>query len=203
MLTASVAGVALIAVGSRSWVVLRASSRVVRVSKVGDRPGRAPTPAPVAAVLGAGLRADGSPTGLLARRVDAGVALYRAGLVERLVMSGAVQGQLDQPAAMARYAISQGVPADDIDLDPDGVNTAATCRQLVARLSAGGRTTMPVAMLVTQEFHIHRAVYLARKAGIDVIGYASSDAEIRALPLAIARVREVPAAVKAIFVDRF
>ena len=66
--------------------------------------------ADIAAVLGAGLRADGTPTNLLARRVDAGVDLYQRGAVTSLVMSGADDANGDQPGAMARRALDLGVP---------------------------------------------------------------------------------------------
>lgn len=168
----------------------------------GDRitsdPGR--VRARVAAVLGAGLRPDGSPTALLASRVEGGVELYRRGAVELLVMSGydgSGNDRANQPEAMARLARSLGVPADRIQLDPTGVDTAATCRRL--RLDYG---TEPVA-LVTQEFHAARTAYLAVKAGLDAIVFATPDAQVRRKALVKARIREVPASVKAILLDRF
>ncbi len=105
----------------------------------------------------------------------------------------------DQPAAMAALARSLGVADEHLVLDRLGVDTAATCHQLRVRADLAGGA--PV-VLVTQEFHIHRAVYLARKAGLAATGYATPDAEVRPAALAKARSREIPAAVKAVFLDR-
>ncbi len=184
-----------LAVACRAWVVRRAVPHVTTSLPPPAQPGPA-----VGVVLGAGLRADGTPTALLAQRVAGAVGLHHAGVVGQLVMSGATEGDgRDQPAAMAALARSLGVADEHLALDRRGVDTAATCRGLKARpdVAAGA----PV-ILVTQEFHIHRAVYLARKAGLAASGYATPDAEVRPAALAKARSREIPAAVKAVFLDR-
>ena len=165
----------------------RARRRIV--SEPADARGR------LAVVLGAGLRPDGTPTGVLARRVEAAVDLYRTGLVDRVVMSGAVDGNGDQPRAMAIYAQVRGIPLEIIELDEDGVDTAGTCRTL-ARL----HHDVPV-VLVTQRFHARRTAYLAAKAGLDATVLATPDCDIRRLALIRARAREVPAAVKAVWLD--
>lgn len=183
-----------LAAACRTWVVRRARPHVTT-----SLPPAGAVPA-VGVVLGAGLRPDGTPTALLAHRVRGAVRLYHAGVVGRLVMSGDTEGDgRDQPAAMAALARSLGVADEHLELDRRGVDTAATCRELKAwpDVAAGA----PV-VLVTQEFHIHRAVYLARKAGLAASGYATPDAEVRPAALARARSREIPAAVKAVFLDR-
>ncbi len=153
--------------------------------------------AEVGVVLGAGLRADGSPTNLLARRVDAGVDLYERGAVSLLVMSGADDRNGDQPGAMGRRAIELGVPADRVVLDRAGVDTAATCRRVAA-----DHPDRP-AVLVTQAFHADRTAYLAAKAGLDAVVLAVPDADVRPAARHKARIREVPASIKALFIDRF
>lgn len=190
----AVLGAVGLAAACRSWVVRRSAAHVTT-----SLPPAGAVPA-VGVVLGAGLRADGTPTALLAQRVAGAVQLHHAGVVGRLVMSGATEGDgRDQPAAMARLARSLGVADEHLVLDRRGVDTAATCRELKAwpDVAAGA----PV-VLVTQEFHIHRAVYLARKAGLAASGYATPDADVRPAALAKARSREIPAAVKAVFLDR-
>ena len=182
--------VGIVVLVARWLVVRRGTPHVVDVGALSG-------PFAVAAVLGAGVLADGTPTPLLARRIDAAVDLYRIGAVKRLLMSGAAVDQFDQPAAMARYARLLGVPGDAIDLDRTGVDTAATCRTLVAQYGAE-----PV-LLVTQAFHAPRTAYLARKAGLDAKVLATSDLDVRARSLSRARLRERPAAVKAMVVDRF
>jgi len=185
---------AALAGACRAWVVRRAAAHVTT-----SLPPAGAAPA-VGVVLGAGLRPDGTPTALLAQRVAGAVELHHAGVVGPLVMSGDTESDgRDQPAAMAALARSLGVADEHLVLDRRGVDTAATCRELKARpeVAAGA----PV-VLVTQEFHIHRAVYLARKAGLAASGYATPDAEVRPAALAKARSREIPAAVKAVFLDR-
>lgn len=183
-----------VAAACRAWVVRRAAAHVTTAL---PPPGAVPA---VGVVLGAGLRADGTPTALLAQRVAGAVELHHAGVVGRLVMSGDTETDgRDQPAAMAALARSLGVADEHLVLDRRGVDTAATCRELKAwpDLAAGA----PL-VLVTQEFHIHRAVYLARKAGLSATGYATPDATVRPAALARARSREIPAAVKAVLLDR-
>lgn len=182
------AGVTASVIG-RVFIVRRTADRVVLDPGTID--------ADVAAVLGAGLRPDGSPTALLRQRVDAGADLYLRGAVGRLVMSGDANERGHQPDAMAAVAIKAGVPSDRIDLDADGVDTAATCRGLLQNYP-GARV-----VLVTQEFHANRTAYLAAKAGLDAVVLGAPDVEVRPKALAKARVREVPASIKAIFVDRF
>jgi vancomycin permeability regulator SanA len=174
--------------GCRSLVARRAAGHVVTDPALAT--GR------VAIVLGAGLRPDGSPAGVLARRVEAAVGLLTRGRVERLVMSGDDDANGDQPAAMARYASGLGAPADRVELDRSGYDTAATCRAAAAAHGDG-----PV-VLVTQQFHAPRTAYLARKAGRDAVVLATPDGEILPGPLARARSRVVPAAVKAVLLDR-
>src|SRR5690349_14313539 len=72
----------------------------------------------VAIIFGAGLRRDGSPTPILRDRVETGAALYHQGKVEKLLMSGDNSVEFyNEPEAMRQYALSLGVPADDIVLD--------------------------------------------------------------------------------------
>jgi vancomycin permeability regulator SanA len=149
----------------------------------------------MAVVLGAGLRPDGTPTGVLARRVEAAAELYLAGLVTRVVMSGAADTNGDQPRAMSLYAQVRGVPVDAIELDRGGVDTAGTCRT-IARL----HRHRPV-VLITQQFHARRTAYLARKAGLNAVVLATADSNVRPVALARARAREIPAAVKAVWFD--
>ncbi|MGI9616272.1 MAG: SanA/YdcF family protein [Acidimicrobiales bacterium] len=153
--------------------------------------------ADLAAVLGAGVRPDGSATRLLARRVDAAVDLYERGLVGSIVMSGADSASGDEPGAMEQRALELGVPVERITLDRTGVNTAATCRGLAIDYPEASIA------LVTQAFHAGRTSYLAAKAGLDAVVFATPDADVRPLPRAKATVRELPASIKALFVDRF
>ena len=151
----------------------------------------------LAVILGAGVRPDGTPTTLLARRVEAGVALFEQGRVASLVMSGADVGGGDEPAAMAQRARELGVPADRVAVDHTGVDTAATCHRLAINHQEAS------IVLVTQQFHARRTAYLAAKAGLEAVVLATPDADVRLVPRYKARAREFPASIKALVVDRF
>lgn len=153
--------------------------------------------ADLAAVLGAGVRPDGTATTLLARRVDAAVDLYERGLVGSIVMSGADAAGGDEPQAMERRALELGVPVERITLDRTGVDTAATCRRLAIDYPEAS------VVLVTQAFHADRTSYLAAKAGLDAVVLATPDSDVLPVPRSKAKVRELPASIKALVVDRF
>lgn len=121
--------------------------------------------APVAIVFGAGVWANGEPSLMLADRIDAAVELYRRGKVRRLLMTGD-NGQADynEVEVMRRYAIARGVPPDRINLDHAGFRTYDSCYR--ARAIFG----VTRAILVTQRYHLPRALYLANAFGIDAVG---------------------------------
>jgi len=148
-------------------------------------PEQAPAEA-VAVVFGAGLRRDGTPTAVLADRVDTAVALYRLGKVERLLMSGSSRPGYDEPAAMASRARSMGVPQEAILTDPLGFRTYATCAR--AR-QAGIRT----ALLVSQRFHLPRALALCQSMGLQAFGVPADRSVYSARARRFWALREVPA----------
>lgn len=170
------------------WAERAAADRVVHdVSAVPTRP--------VALVLGAGLEPDGTPSAMLAARVDAAVALYRRGTVGHLLMSGDnSRPSYDEPTAMRRRALDAGVPAEAITLDFAGFSTFDSCAR--ARAVFGVRA----AVVVTQQFHVTRAVALCRAEGIDTIGLALATSQWDATDVRLLDARDRVATVKA-FVD--
>ena len=123
--------------------------------------------ADTAIVFGAGLTPDGRPTALLADRVHAAVQLYEAGTVRRLLLSG--DGESighDEPAAMAAQAEAEGVPAAAVTKDPGGVRTYDSCAR--AHDLFGVRS----AVVVSQSYHLPRAIYTCRSLGISTSGYS-------------------------------
>ena len=131
-----------------------------RVHSVGDA-----TASPVAIVFGAGLWGDGTPTPVLRDRVATAVDLYLAGKVGKLLMSGDNRvHDYNEPGAMRDYAISLGVPAEDIVLDYAGWRTYDTCYR--ARDNFGVQN----AILVTQGFHLPRAIYTCNNLGVSASG---------------------------------
>ncbi len=125
------------------------------------------SPAPVALVFGAGL-AHGVPSPLLAERLDTAVELYRMGKVEKILLSGddSLRSH-DETKAMLRYAQKQGLPKNAITRDFAGLSTYDSCFR--ARAVFGVRR----AILVTQGFHLPRALFIANSLGIDADGVAA------------------------------
>ena len=118
------------------------------------------TPKQVAIVFGAGLRWDGSPSAVLRDRVTSAIELYQSGAVQKLLMSG----NAPQPASMRDFAIQMGVPAEDILIDDGGLRTYDTCHR--AREVFG----LSEAVLVTQLFHLPRAIYTCNALEVSAQG---------------------------------
>jgi vancomycin permeability regulator SanA len=127
-------------------------------------------PAPVAIVFGAGVRPDGRLSRMLADRVRGGVELYQAGRVTKLLMTGDnSRVDYDEVTAMKRYAVELGVPAEDVALDYAGFSTYESCYR--ARPIFG----VTAAVLVTQRYHLPRAVYTCRQLGVAAVGLGTPD----------------------------
>lgn len=127
--------------------------------------------APVALVLGAGLNRDGTPGVVLRDRVETAVDLYFSGTVEKLLMSGDNSSQFyNEPGAMLDYALSLGVPEQDIVLDYAGRRTYDSCYRAQAIFG------VEQLIVVTQAFHLPRAIFLCSAFDIDVSGVAADDA---------------------------
>lgn len=146
-------------------------------------------PAPVAIVLGAGLRADGTPSQYLEARLDDAATLYRTDKVQAILVTGDHgQVEYDEVAAMTDWLVGQGIPAEKVVADHAGFDTYDSCQR--ARRVFG----VERAIVVTQGFHVARAVFLCRRAGIAADGVAA--ATEGGSPW-MNHLREIPATVKA------
>jgi vancomycin permeability regulator SanA len=141
--------------------------------------GSVPT-APVALVFGAGLASNQSPSPLLAERIDTAISLYRAGKVRKLLVSGDNSDRShDETRAMRRYAMSHGVPTQDVIGDYAGLSTYDSCFRARAIFGVARAT------LVTQRFHLARALFIANALGIDAFGVAADEATSKRSPYAL------------------
>ncbi len=175
----------LILLLGRVWVMWRAAPFITS-------PSEAPT-RQVAIVFGAGLWRDGSPTPVLRDRVATAADLYFQGKAQKLLFSGDNRFiNYNEPEAMRRYALSLGVPDDAIVLDYAGRRTYDTCYR--ARAIFG----VEQALVVTQRFHLARAVYTCRALGIDAIGVPADRRRYRTLPYIYWNAREVLASARAL-----
>jgi len=154
-------------------------------------PGAVPR-TPVALVLGAGIQ-DGRPTTLLARRLELAADLYRRGKVRVLLVSGDNRTRgYDEPTAMRDHLVALGVPERRIVRDFAGLDTWASCVR-AKRIFGVERVTV-----VTQGFHLPRAVALCRAAGLDAWGVGDDSMAARPGPTAFGYTREPLAMLKAV-----
>ena len=122
----------------------------------------------VAIVFGAGIWPDGRLSDVLADRVDTAMQLYKQGSVEKLLFTGD-NSTLDynEPQHMHDYAVAQGMPQEDIVLDYAGRRTYDSCYR------ARHIFQVDSAVLVTQAYHLDRALFIAHNLGIDAVGVAA------------------------------
>jgi SanA protein len=148
-------------------------------------------PQSVAIVFGAGLRRNGQPTAMLTDRIKTAVALYEGGKVSLLLMSGHAEGGYDEPGAMRDLALRLGVPEQAILLDRGGSRTYETCWR--AKQLYG----IDRAILITQAFHLPRALLIAEGLQIDAAGVAADLRTYRSIFLS--QLREIPATIVALW----
>jgi SanA protein len=148
----------------------------------------------VAIVFGAGLWRDGKPTPVLQDRVAAAAGLYFSGKVEKLLMSGDNSTIYhNEPGAMHDYAVDLGVPEEDIVLDYAGRRTYDTCYRAKAIFG------IQEAILVTQSFHLPRALYLCNHMGLPAVGVTADLRVYRRASLLYWNLRELPATLTALW----
>ena len=170
---------------SRTITGLQAISRLYDVQNAPQKP--------VAIVFGAGLTRDGRPTSVLRDRVEAAAELYFAGKVEKILMSGDNRfSNYNEPGAMRAYALSLGVPDQAIVLDYAGRRSYDTCYRAKAIFG------VQQALLVTQNFHLPRALYLCNALGIQADGVSADLHPYRRSAQFIWNLRELPASLTAI-----
>ena len=139
----------------------------------------------IAIVFGAGLTRGGYPTAVLRDRVETAAQLYFAGKVQKLLMSGDNRSDnYNEPGAMSQYALSLGIPADAIVLDYAGRRTYDTCYRAKAIFGLNS------ALLVTQQFHLPRALFLCNALGIQALGVEANNLHYFPLLLLIWNIRE-------------
>ena len=140
-------------------------------------------------VLGAGVRADGTPSHMLEDRLRGAVALYEAGVSDVLLLSGDNSGEdYDEVSAMVRYCLEHGVPENAIVRDDIGFSTSESVYNTVRTLGYSD------ILVVTQEYHLYRAMYMIKRMGADADGFST---DYRAYSMQIKRdVREYVARCK-------
>lgn len=121
-------------------------------------------------VLGCGIKKDGEPTRMLKDRLDQGIALYQAGAAPKLLMSGDHgRVQYDEVNKMKEYAVERGVPSEDVFMDHAGFSTYESMYR--------AREVFQVEkmIVVTQKYHLYRAVYDAGQMGMETVGVPAKE----------------------------
>jgi SanA protein len=185
VLIVSIVG-ALILGLSRVFTAIRAISRLYSVQNAPQKP--------IAIVFGAGLTRAGRPTTVLRDRVEVAAQLYFTGKVEKILMSGDNRFKdYNEPGAMRAFALELGVPEHAIVLDYAGQRTYDTCYR--AKEIFG----VQEALLVTQNFHLPRALYLCNALGIQAYGVSADLHPYRRSIRLIWNLRELPASLAALW----
>ncbi len=170
----------------RLAVVISASDHIVEAEFA--------QPTPIVIVPGAGLTRRGTPSTALRDRLDEAIRLYQAGKVQKMLLSGDnSEITYNEPGAMREYALSQGIPDDDIVLDYAGRRTYDTCYRAKAIFG------LDQAIIVTQQYHLSRAVFLCDKLGLSIEGVAAQQSNYLPERYAFWRFREVFATVAAVW----
>lgn len=119
-------------------------------------------------VLGCFVKDDGRPSDMLFDRLTRGVELYDMGAAPKLLMSGDHgREEYDEVAAMKQFAIDEGVPSEDVFMDHAGFSTYESIYRAKEIFQADK------ILIVTQEYHLYRALYIANQLGVEAYGVSS------------------------------
>lgn len=122
-------------------------------------------------ILGAGIWGD-KPSHMLEDRLNQGISLYKNGVASKIIMSGDHgQEEYDEVNIMKQYAIEKGVPSSDIFMDHAGFSSYDSLYR------AKEIFKVKKIIVVTQEYHLYRSLYIANKLGIDTYGVPSNPRE--------------------------
>ena len=124
-----------------------------------------------AIILGAGIWGD-KPSPMLEDRLLEGIKLYKDGVVDKILATGDHgQNGYDEVSVMKKYIMEQGVPSEDIFMDHAGFSTYESMYRAKAVFDVEN------AIVVTQEYHLYRAIYIANQLGLNVLGVPSDPRE--------------------------
>ncbi len=139
-------------------------------------------------VFGAGVKDNGQPSDMLYDRVYTATLVYKSGACKKILMSGDRTGDYNEPDVMKELAVSLGVSEEDILVDYEGYSTGETVQR------AAENFDIKKAILVTQKYHLGRALYISRRIGIEAVAVS---ADVRTYQNQIVReAREVLARTK-------
>lgn len=163
----------LVALGSVALLVVDGAISAAASDRIGESPENLRA-ADVALVLGTGPTTAGRPNGFFEARMDAAAALFREGVVRGLLVSGDnSRADYDEPSAMRDALVARGVPREFITCDYAGFSTLDSVRR------AGPVFGQARVIIVSQRFHLERALYLASASGLEAEGFVAADVDRR------------------------
>ncbi len=122
-----------------------------------------------ALVLGCGLQKDGSPSKMLKDRLDEAILLYEKKIIKKIIISGDDRKDYSEVSAMEKYLLKEKIPEDIIIRDNEGQNTSQSI------LNFNKNYSQEKVIIITQKYHLYRALYSALKLNIDAIGVSAKD----------------------------
>ncbi len=145
-----------------SWAIIFPYGNNIHPS-VEDVPSR-----DIALIFGGGMEDKSTQSNMQKARVDAGIDLYRKGKVKKLIMTGDDGGKrADEVNIMLRYAIDNGIPINDVSVDPHGYRTYESCYR---EKHVYGLESV---IAVSQDFHLPRIIFFCENFGIDTVGFSA------------------------------
>lgn len=149
--------------GINAWVVSSTRSQILTPEQTNDL-----SDVDCILVLGCLVKDSGQPSDMLADRLRRGIELYQAGATTKLLMSGDHgQTTYNEVQAMKQYAIGQGIPSSDIFMDHAGFSTYESIYRAKEIFQA------KKIIIVTQEYHLYRALYIANALGLEAYGVSA------------------------------
>lgn len=135
----------------------------------------------------------GRPNQFFLRRIDAAVAIYEAGKIDRLIITGArIDSTYDEPEAMRQALLSRGLPDSLLIIDSEGYHTIESIIRAKSVFDVDSVT------IISQRFHNERALFMAKHNGLDAIAYNAATTSSRRWRIFMA-IRECASRVKAVF----
>ena len=148
------------------YILATTSDQITTLKDISSRDSRDFQDYECALVFGAGIR-DGEPTPILRERLDMGVALYQAGIVPKLLLSGhgsADDKGYDEVKVMREYVLDKNVPDTALILDKSGFSTYESVQRCLQTYH------LQKILLVSQKYHLYRIIYLANQLGLEANG---------------------------------
>lgn len=162
---------AVLVFGISTYIVIKTENKIYTFDEFGKKLESSPeqfADVDCILILGASVKPDGVPSNMLYDRIITGSKVYLIGASDKIIMSGDHGGEFyNEVGTMKKYAMMEGVPEDDIFMDHAGFSTYES---IYRAKEIFGVNKM---IIVTQDYHLHRAIYIANQFGIEAYGISS------------------------------